>query len=187
MTEIIPEAIVAIVSAVVGALLAGVAYLLKRKIEKNDSGKIEEFISGYERLHKLYRAEPEDKVSAEELAAANRIVESAQGSHDSLLESGEHLTQADMNRISLAQLTAADAQLSVVYEELMSFQDGARAEALDYAMESWRKFRHDFAAFEAEFYRGGSIQSLIYAANAEARTNEFIRLLSEQLEFERNK
>jgi len=191
MIDLSPNIAAALIGAIATAILGAIAYFIKRGIEKKDKVEIDHFLDRYERLRCIGESNNPPHATEQEFKDANKFVTELHKKLN-LQETEEihqyegQLTQADMNRIGGAKLAEADAKVNVTISELMTYQDGARAEALDDAIKKWREFRHEYAVFVAEGYRGGSIQSLIYSNSAEDITNQFNDLLKLQIESEKH-
>ena len=77
-------------------------------------------------------------------------------------------SQAEMNMCSAKRFKAADAELSRVYNRLVTKVGGN--EKLKAAEISWLKYRDDNCDYEASLYEGGSIKPLIYSSCMERMT-----------------
>lgn len=192
MSELSINILSAAFGALATALIGAVAYFMKRHIERNDKVEIDHFLDGYERLRNIGASNNPPTATDTEIQEIHKLIaelhNNIQGKHyDDVNHYEGALTQADMNRIGGAEFAEADARLNLTYTQLMSYQDGACAEALDDAVKKWREFRHEYAVFVAEMYAGGTIQSLMYSSTAVEITNQFNQLLSTQLEDKKNK
>ncbi len=192
MSEITINILAAITGALATAFIGAAAYFVKRHIEKADKAEIDNFLDGYERLRNIGESNNPPTATTAEIQDIHKLITDIQNningnSEDDINHYEGAWTQADLNRIGGAEFAEADAKLNLTYEKLMSYQDGACAEAFDGAVKKWKEFRHEYAVFIAETYAGGSIQPLMYSGTAVEITNQFNQLLKIELDERMNR
>ena len=194
MTEFASDLLVALAGALAAALIGGVGYLVKRRLERPTRDPVDDFIDRFERLRTASESSDPPLASSQELQTAASLVESkyqnpSRPDEELLEEVGVYLSAADIKRIGGAQLADADAAMRSVAGELMGMYDGGLAEAFSDALLTWDQYRHNYVAYVAEPFGDatGHISELVYAASAEQLTKQFHEQLLEQLRDERRR
>lgn len=174
-----------------GAVLSGIAYLLKRRIEKKHAS------DALERHHKLLTIRKElneQKLTVEDL----RLLESALLKRNAKAENAEKmqeelsplleenrdevLSQFEMNMRADGNVKIAEAKLEQIYKELSFKVRNKEREALEASQKAWEKYSRKHAEFTASSYESGTIYRLIYLSALESLVVERTALLKSELD-----
>jgi len=178
---------------ILGSLLTGIGYLLKRHIEQKS---IFDAIEKHQNLLTLNKELKEQKVSLSELRKLEEAILNKEkvAEHHSLilkkelktgtaLECDEFITQAEMNEHAYQSFQRADTKLKNVLTSIESYLDKTELETLRKAQDSWKIFREKQAVFASSQYKGGSIESLIYYSELERLTVERTASLQSEIDY----
>jgi uncharacterized protein YecT (DUF1311 family) len=157
---------------VVGALLAGGGYLIKRRIEKKP---VIDEIDRRQKLLALNKELAQQKISLQDLdrlealllrktKAAESFAQSLKAEVDAVTDAKgkEFLTQAEMNQRAFDSYQVADSKLRVAIASLAPMLSHEERHALGEAQAAWELYRDAQAQFAAKQFEGGSIAPLIY-------------------------
>jgi len=178
---------------ILGGLLTGIGYLLKRHIEQKSAF---DAIEKHQNLLMLNKELKEQKVSLSELRKLEEAIlnkEKAAEHHslilkeelktDTALECDEFITQAEMNKHAYQSFQRADTKLKNVLTSIESYLDKTELETLRKSQDSWKIFREKQAEFASSQYKGGSIESLIYYSELERLTVERAASLQSEIDY----
>lgn len=167
---------------VLGGLLTGIGYLLKRRIERKP---VFDTIEKHQKLLTLNKEMRDQKVSLSELRRLEEAIlnkEKATEHYtqtikeelkvDTAFDNKEFITQAEMNEQAYQSFKRADAKLRNVLNSIEAYLDKTELETLKKAQATWEVFREEQAEFASNQYKGGSIQPLIYYSELERLTVE---------------
>lgn len=178
---------------VLGGILTGVGYLLKRRIERKP---VFDAIEKHQKLLSLTKEMRDQKVSLSELKRLEEAIlnkEKATEHYtqtikeelkiDVAFENKEFITQAEMNEQAYQSFKRADEKLRTVLKSTESYLDKTELELLKKAQDAWEVFREEQAEFASNQYKGGSIQSLIYYSELERLTVERAASLQSEINY----
>ena len=164
----------------VGVLISGIGYLIKRFIEKKPES---ETLEKHKKLLEINKQMTEQRVSVEDLrqleaaltgkaeaiAGYSKIIESAA---IPLLEAkgDEPITQAEMNKVASDNLDTAKDRMISVLDELLAHLDGEEKSAFVESQRAWENYCLEQAEASAISHRGGSIYPLIFFSEMESLT-----------------
>lgn len=167
---------------VLGAVVAGVGYLLKRWIERRP------VFDEIEKQHKLLSLSKEMREQRVSLADLKKLEEAILNKSKVIgqyvtsikkeievelqLNNKEFITQVEMNERACHEFNRADDKLKSIIRSLESHLDKTEIESLRKSQDSWEIFRKKQAEFTEVQYKGGSIQPLIYYSELERLTIE---------------
>jgi len=176
-----------------GGFLAGIGYLLKRRIERRSIFDAIERNQKLLMLNKELRAqkislsdlhELEAKILNKEKAAEQYAVTIKKELKDDMpLETKDFITQAEMNEHAYHSFKRADEKLQNILETMEIYLDKTELNILKNAHETWEIFRDKQAEFAANQYKGGSIQPLIYYSELERLTIERAASLQSEIDY----
>jgi uncharacterized protein YecT (DUF1311 family) len=177
---------------VLGSLLAGAGYLLKRWIERKP---VFDAIEKHQKLLSLNKEMRDQRVSLEDLRKLEEDIlnktkairqyaihikqEITVGDE---LAGKEFLTQAEMNEHAARSFHRAEEKLDSIIQSLEQDMEKIDLENFRKSQMAWKSFRNQQAEFLSDRYRGGSIQPLIHYSELERLTIE--RAASLQSEFD---
>lgn len=163
-----------------GVLLSGVAYLIKRRLEKKPAL---EKLDVQTKLLSINKQMKEQGLTAGDLAtlelvltgkaqAVEKHTHEMEQAARPLLEKpmGEFLSQAEMNIRASNNLDIAKLKMTHVVNELKLLLDEPDKSALLSAQTAWESYCVEQAEASAIAYRGGSIYPLIYLSELEKLT-----------------
>jgi uncharacterized protein YecT (DUF1311 family) len=187
MTTIVEK----ILLVLLGAALSGIAYLLKRRIEKKHTY---DALERHQKLLIIRKELDEQKVSIEDLRSLesallkrNAKAENAEKlQHEllPLLKSGddEFVSQFEMNMRADGNVKIAKAKLEQIFYELSYKLENKEREALEESQKAWEEYSSKHAEFSASSYEGGSIYPLIYLSTVESLVVERTAWLKSELD-----
>jgi uncharacterized protein YecT (DUF1311 family) len=187
----ITEMVEKILLILLGAALSGIAYLIKRRIEKKHAF---DELERHQKLLIIRKELNEQKLSVDDLRLLESAllkrkdkaqnVESIQSELSPLLEEGgdEFLSQFEMNMRADGNVKIAKAKLDQVYNELVYKLEGREREALEESQKAWEEYCTKHAEFSASSYEGGTIYPLIYLSALESLVVERTALLKGELD-----
>jgi uncharacterized protein YecT (DUF1311 family) len=165
---------------VLGGLVTGIGYLLKRRIERKP---VLDEIEKHQKLLMLNKEMREQRISLPDLKKLEEAIlnkEKATERHAisikkeikiaTEIENREFITQAEMNEHAYEAFKRADEKLKNVIKSLERYLDKTELINLGKVQDAWEVFRKEQAEFSSHEYRGGSIQPLIYYAELERLT-----------------
>lgn len=175
-----------------GAVVTGVGYLLKRWIERRP------VFDEIEKQHKLLSINKEMREQRVSLADLKKLEEAILNKSklteryvtsikkeieiELQLDNKEFITQAEMNERAYDEFNRADDKLKTIIRSLDSHLDKTEIESLRKSQDSWEIFRKEQAEFAAVQYKGGSIQPLIYYSELKRLTIERAASLQSELD-----
>ena len=174
-----------------GAVLSGIAYLLKRRIEKKHTS---DALERHQKLLTIRKELNEQKLTIEDLRllesalfkrnAKAENVEKMQDELSPLLEENhdEFLSQFEMNLRADGNVKIAQAKLEQIYKELSFRLENKERTLLEASQKAWEQYSHKHAEFTASSYEGGSIYPLIYLSAVESLVVERTALLKSELD-----
>lgn len=176
----------------VGVLISGIGYLIKRAIEKKSES---EALEKHRKLLEINKQMTEQRVTVEDLrqleaaltgkaeAIANysKVIESEAAP---LLEaeSGEIMTQAEINTVASKNFDAAKDRMTAVLNELLAHLDGEEKAAFVESQRAWESYCLEQAEATASGYRDGSIYPVIFLSEMESLTIERAARLQVELD-----
>jgi len=179
--------------AILGGLLTGIGYLLKRQIEQKS---VFDAIEKHQNLLILNKGLKDQKVSLPELRKLEEAIlnkEKATEHHSLILkeelkagtalECDEFITQAEMNERAYQSFQQANTKLKNVLTSIESYLDKTELETLRKGQDSWKIFREKQAEFASNQYKGGSIESLIYYSELQRLTVERTASLQSEIDY----
>jgi len=169
-----------VILILVGVLISGVGYLIKRFIEKKPESEV---LEKHKKLLEINKQMTEQRVSIEDL----RLLEAALtgkaeaiASYSKIIESNatplleakgdEPVTQAEMNMVASDNLDAAKDRMTSVLGELLAYLDGEERAAFVESQRAWENYCLEQAEASAISHRGGSIYPLIFFSELELLT-----------------
>jgi len=171
-----------IVFFILGGILTGIGYLLKRYIEQKS---VFDEIEKHQKLLTLDKGLKDHKISLSELrkleeailnkekaAERNSLILKEELKTSTALECDKFITQAEMNEHAYQSFQRADTKLKNILTSIEASLDKTELEILRKAQDSWKIFREKQAVFASSQYKGGSIESLIYYSELERLTVE---------------
>ncbi len=180
-----------ILLVLLGAVLSGIAYLLKRRIEKKHAS---DSLERHQKLLTIRKELNEQKLTVEDLRSLesallkrNAKTENAEKMQDELsplLEENNNalLSQFEMNMRADGNVKIAKAKLEQIYQELSFRLENKEREALEESHKTWEEYSRKHAEFSASSYEGGSIYPLIYLSTLESLVVERTALLKSELD-----
>ena len=129
--------------------------------------------------------EPDRAAIGEALESSVAFLKAAAEVVGNLLHPDAPLTQADMNRRSLRDLEALDAEIATILEKLSALVGEKRRDLLHASQQARLEFRRRQAEFEASIYREGTIYPVIFGTAAQALAK--VRLTDRSLSSTRRK
>jgi uncharacterized protein YecT (DUF1311 family) len=180
-----------ILLVLLGAVLSGIAYLLKRRIEKKQTS---DTLERHQKLLTIRKELSEQKLSMEDLRSLesallkrNTKAENAEKMRDELSPLLEEkndgfLSQFELNMRADGNVKIAKAKLEQVYNELSFKLEAKEKETLEGSQKAWEEYSRKHAEFSASSYEGGSIYPLIYLSTLESLVVERTALLKSELD-----
>lgn len=174
-----------------GAALSGIAYLMKRRIEKRHAS---DALERHQKLLTIRKELTEQKLTVDDLRLLESAllrrndkaqnVESIQAELSPLLkeDDDEFLSQFEMNMEADGNVRIAKAKLEQVYNELSYKVEGKEKEALEESQKAWEDYSTKHAEFSASSHEGGSIYPSIYLIMLESLVVERTALLKSELD-----
>jgi uncharacterized protein YecT (DUF1311 family) len=179
---------------ILGAALSGLAYLLKRRIEKKTEF---DALDKHQKLLNIHKEMSDRKISVEDLRSlenallrkASKTEKHAEEIQERIvpaLEQGieEGLSQAELNERASIRVKAAEAKLEQIVNELALSMDSESKDALFTAHKAWKRYSIRQAEFAASGFMGGTIYPLIYYSELESLINDRITLMQNGLKEE---
>lgn len=177
---------------VLGVLLSGIGYWIKRLVERKADA---ETLERHKKLLEINKQMIEQQVSVEDLkklesaligkteaiAAYSKAIESEA---TPLLEvkHNETITQAEMNTVASNNFETAKNQMTAVLNELLSNLEGEEKAALSESQRAWESYCLEQAEAAAIGYQGGSIYPVIFFSEMESLTIERAARLQVELD-----
>ncbi len=178
--------------ALLGALVSGMVYLTKRKIESKPEL---EMLEKHQKVLDIHKKMSDQGLDIAELntfasmlteksnAVQNHVfdlnTESVSRINDS---STEHPTQIEMNQMAADSYNHSLNKMNEVYSELMGKLDSNQSEAYRCAQSKWDDYVEAHARSVADIYKGGSIYPLIYYSELETLVFERTARLQSELD-----
>ncbi|EGQ8042870.1 DUF1311 domain-containing protein [Vibrio alginolyticus] len=175
-----------------GALMTGIGYLIKRKIESKPELETLDKHQKVLDIHKKMSEQGLDISGLNQFVSMLTEKSSAVQSHVLDLNtksvshmqtsSTEHITQTEMNQIASNSYNRSLVKMNEVYAQLMSKLDSDRTEAYGSAQVKWNEYIEAHARSVADMYKGGSIYPLIYYSELETLVFERTARLQSELD-----
>ncbi|MBS9830294.1 DUF1311 domain-containing protein [Vibrio alginolyticus] len=175
-----------------GALMTGIGYLIKRKIESKPELEILDKHQKVLDIHKKMSEQGLDISGLNQFSSMLTEKSSAVQSHVLDLNtksvshmqtsSTEHITQTEMNQMASDSYNRSLVKMNEVYAQLMSKLDSDRTEAYGSAQVKWNEYIEAHARSVADMYKGGSIYPLIYYSELETLVFERTARLQSELD-----
>ena len=175
-----------------GALMTGIGYLIKRKIESKPELETLDKHQKVLDIHKKMSEQGLDISGLNQFVSMLTEKSSAVQSHVLDLNtksvshmqtsSTEHITQTEMNQIASNSYNRSLVKMNEVYAQLMSKLDSDHTEAYGCAQAKWNEYIEAHARSVADIYKGGSIYSLIYYSELETLVFERTARLQSELD-----
>ncbi|ELB2789356.1 DUF1311 domain-containing protein [Vibrio alginolyticus] len=175
-----------------GALMTGIGYLIKRKIESKPELETLDKHQKVLDIHKKMSEQGLDISGLNQFVSMLTEKSSAVQSHVLDLNtksvshmqtsSTEHITQTEMNQIASNSYNRSLVKMNEVYAQLMSKLDSDRTEAYGAAQVKWNEYIEAHARSVADMYKGGSIYPLIYYSELETLVFERTARLQSELD-----
>ncbi|EPG0609877.1 lysozyme inhibitor LprI family protein [Vibrio fluvialis] len=177
---------------VLGALISGIAYLIKRKIESQPELEI---LDKHQRVLDIHKKMSDQGLDITDLNTfASMLTEKSKAVQTHILDlntksvshmqvnSNKHMTQTEMNQMASDSYRRSLSKMNEVYSRLMSKLGNEHAEAYVFAQEKWNEYIEAHARSVADIYKGGSIYPLIYYSELETLVFERTARLQSELD-----
>lgn len=179
---------------VLGGILAGVSYLLKRWIENKPK---DETLNRHKQVLDIHKQMNEQGLDVDGLKNlediltgksnaikkhSSELFEQSESESLFLTEEQEPLTQKDLNERASQKLGKAKDKLQEVISEIDARVGDNESQALMQSQRSWESYISEQAEATAYNYKDGSIYPLIYMSELESLTNERIARLQAELD-----
>ncbi|TOI28873.1 hypothetical protein CGI63_22500 [Vibrio parahaemolyticus] len=175
-----------------GSLMTGIGYLIKRKIESKPELEI---LDKHQKVLDIHRKMSEQGLDISGLNQfASMLTEKSSAVQSHVLDlntksvshmqtsSTEHITQTEMNQMASDSYNRSLVKMNEVYAQLMSKLDSDRTEAYGSAQVKWNEYIEAHARSVADMYKGGSIYPLIYYSELETLVFERTARLQSELD-----
>ncbi len=177
---------------IVGVLLSGLGYWIKRFVERKADT---ETLERHKKLLEINKQMTEQQVTVEDLkrlesaltgkaeaiAAYSKTIES-EATPLLELKRDEPITQAEMNMVASNNFETAKQQMTSVLNELLSHLDGEEKAALSESQRAWENYCFEQAEAAAISYQGGSIYPVIFFSEMESLAVERAARLQVELD-----
>lgn len=181
-----------IVLVLLGVLLSGVGYIVKRVLEKKPTREkldVQAKLFSINKQMKEQGLTPDDLTKLELVLTgrARSVEKHTQELEEAVLpllekSQGEFLSQADLNQRASDNLEIAKLKMTHVLNELKALLDAPERDALLDAQAAWESFCLAQAEASAIAYRGGSIYPLIYLSELDKLTVDRTARLQAELD-----
>lgn len=175
-----------------GALISGIAYLIKRKIESKSELEMLDKHQKVLDIHKKMSDQGLDIGGLNTFASMLTVKSSTVQSHvldlnsksisHMPVNSAEHMTQIEMNQMASDSYNRSLSKMNEVYSQLMNMLDYDHAVAYGHAQLKWCEYIEAHAKSVADMYKGGSIYPLIYFSELETLAFERTARLQSELD-----
>lgn len=170
-----------------GALIPGVGYLIKRWIEKKPQ------LDSLEKSQKLLAINKElaaQNITVEDLndlemslLAKRRATESHETAKGFEADLGEFRSNADLKQDAAFRLKKAELKLEEMLFEFSRLLDEEELEILEKSQKKWKTYRDEQAALAASGWEGGTGYGLVYLTEQEVLTAARIAEIQSRLDF----
>lgn len=181
-----------VVLIIVGVLISGVGYLIKRAIEKKPES---ELLEKHKKLLEINKQMTEQQVTVEDLRklevaltgkseAIAIYTKSIEEEVTPLLEVKDSatMTQSEMNMVASSNFEAAKNRMNSILDVIVSELDGTEKSALLEAQRAWESYCLEQAEAAAISYQGGTIYPVIFFSEMESITVERAARLQVELD-----
>jgi uncharacterized protein YecT (DUF1311 family) len=185
------EALEKLLFVVLGAVLSGLAYLLRRRIEKRPEF---DALDKHQKLLNIHKEMSDRKISVEDLRLLEKALlrnastteKHAEGMQERLvpaLKQGiqEGISQAGLTERASTRVKTAEAKLEQVVQELALSLEPESKDALIAAHKAWKVYSIRQAELVASGFIGGTIYPIVYYSELEALTISRIAALQNVL------
>lgn len=181
-----------VVLIIVGVLISGVGYMIKRVIEKKPGS---ELLEKHKKLLEINKQMTEQQVTVDDLKkleAALTGKSEAIAIHTKSIEKDATpllevngtatLTQSEMNVVASSNFEMAKDRMNSILYEIVSELDGEEKKALLEAQRAWESYCLEQAEAAAISYQGGTIYPVIFFSEMESITVERAARLQVELD-----
>lgn len=175
-----------------GALISGAAYLIKRKLESKPELEMLDKHHKVLDIHKKMNEQSLDIAGLNAFATLLTEKSSSVQSHVQELNSesisclvasdNQHLTQMEMNQLASESYIRSIEKLNQVYIDLTSKLDNEQGVLYENSQSKWQEYSESHARSVASNYKGGSIYPLIYYSELETLVHERTARLQSELD-----
>ena len=176
----------------IGALLSGVGYWVKRLVERKADT---ETLERHKKLLEINKQMTEQQVTLEDLKRLESALTGkteAMAVYSKTIESeaipllrvtrDEPITQAEMNTVASNNFKSAKGKMTAVLNELLSRLDGDEKDALSESQRAWERYCVEQAEAAAISYQGGSLYPVIFFSEMESLAVERAARLNVELD-----